>query len=96
MTTTDEATGPVSLPELIEFMRDKAIREGDNPEPLMRGTFAMYATPDGGVMMVASVPDGPMTGTHHHRINPSMIRAAAAFFGGGGPIGAIKGFFSGR
>ena len=87
---------PVDISTLIDRLAEAAKASPDNPEPLARGTFAMYPMKDGGVMFVTAVSDGPMAGTHHHRIPAGLIRGIAALAGGGGKMKAIKGMFTGR
>jgi hypothetical protein len=90
VTATDNPTGEIA--DLVEFMRAKAAANPDSPEPLMQGTFALYPTPDGGVMMVAAVPEGTMAGVHHYHMNPRLISGAAMLFGGN-KMGAVKSLF---
>jgi hypothetical protein len=93
MTALDAAAAdPADLGDLIEFMRTKAAEQGDNPAPLMQGTFALYPTPEGGVMMVAAVPAGPMEGIHHYHMPPALMRGISVLFGGN-KVGAVKSMF---
>lgn len=94
--TTAEEKPAVELHELVELMRAKAAENPDAPEALMQGTFALYPTPAGGVMMVAAIPEGPMQGVHHYHMNPSLMQGASILFGGGSKLTAVKGLFKRR
>jgi hypothetical protein len=91
MTAADVDPTPTDMVGLIDFLQAKAAQDGDTPTALMEGTFALYPTPDGGLMMVAAVPTGPMEGVHHYRMNPAIMKGMAMLFGG--KMGAIKGMF---
>jgi len=66
--------------------------EAGNPRPVAQGSFAIYPMPDSGLMMVMSIADGPMQGTHHYRMPPGMIRFATSLVGGG-KIKALRSMF---
>lgn len=77
--------------EFIADLREIAESSGDSPEPMAAGTFAMYATPDGGMMMVTSVAEGnPMAGVRRTKVPPGMIRAVTVLAGGGSIGSAIR------
>jgi hypothetical protein len=78
--------------EFIADLREIAEQGGaDNPEPMAAGTFCMYATPDGGMMMVTSVAEGhPMAGVRRTKVPPGMIRAITVLSGGGSIGSAIR------
>lgn len=86
----------VDMSKLLDELAAAAATAGPEPTPIAQGTFAMYPMPDGGLMFVTSVAEGPMAGTRHMRMPPSLIRAAGTFLGGGGKVAAIKGLFGGR
>lgn len=60
--------------------------------PLAQGTFALWTLPDGGLLFVANVTDGPHAGTHRQRIPPQILNSIKAL-AGGSKIGALKGLF---
>jgi hypothetical protein len=86
----------VSPGQFIQLMADAAAANPDQPTPLAAGTFVAYPMPDGGLMFVTNVMEGPFAGQQHHRIPPGMIRAAATLFGGGSKVDAIKGLIGRR
>ena len=94
--TTPDAPTHTDVAALIDELAAKAAAEADSPTPLAEGTFAMYAMPDGGIMMVAAATNGPMEGVHHYRIPPAMMKAVAALAGGGSKLSALKGLLPGR
>jgi hypothetical protein len=51
------------------------------PNPLMAGTFALYETPNGGVMLVTDVEG---RGVERREFPPALVKLA---MGGGGPMG---------
>jgi len=71
------------LGSFIEAAAAQAAADGDTPTPLVAGTFVMYPMPDGGVLAVTNVADGPMAGEKRIRIRPGMIRAVGLLSGGG-------------
>jgi hypothetical protein len=68
------------------------------PPLLAAGTFAMYPTPTGGIMMVCKVAEGPdhIIGEQRFQIPPAMIRTVGAVMGGGSKMGALKAMMGGR
>lgn len=92
MTTSDQEQDQVDVGALLKSLAEAAQASLGSPVPLATGTFAFYPMADGGLMVVTAVSEGPMAGTHHHRLAPGLIRAVAAITGTG-PMGAIKGLF---
>lgn len=93
MTTTPlDPTGAASLGEFLTLLKNAAnvTDEDGNPQPVAKGTFAMYAMPDGGIMFVSNIAEGPMTGTHHHRVPPGMVRMALSLADSGGAVVKLK------
>lgn len=85
---------PLDINALLTELAALGKANPDNPEPLIVGTFAMYPTPDGGLMAVTNVPEGTMSGIHHHHIPANLIRLGASLMGSGKKISALKGLFS--
>lgn len=57
------------------------------PVPMMAGTFALYATPDGGLMLVTDTPEH---GVVRRGVPGSMVKMATKLAeGGGGPMGSL-------
>lgn len=83
------------LNAILTEVADLAKQAGDNPEPMMQGSFAMYPMEDGGVMCVANVAEGPMAGTRHMRLSPNLIRAVQGLASGGG-LGMFKALMGGK
>ena len=86
----DQAPSAADLADLIEELASQARAQAGEPQPIAQGSFALYPMPDGGVMFVTNVPDGPMAGITYRRINPSLIRAIGVLAGGGGKMRALK------
>lgn len=53
------------------------------PEPMIAGTFALYQTPDGGMILVTDVKD---RGVEQKIIPPALVKMV---MGGGGPMGKL-------
>lgn len=66
------------------------------PEPVMRGTYALYATPDGGyhIAYVNTLGESPEE-THHHAIPGMVVKLARQASEGGGPFGMLSRFMGG-
>lgn len=101
--TTEPLTGSVETADgapvdFTDFMAELAQsaashNPADGPPPaIAAGTFALYPMPDGGLMFVTNIADGPMAGVKYTRINPGMIRAAIAL-AGGGKVDAVRSLF---
>lgn len=94
MTATPESEAPqqVDLTTVLEQLAEMGRNaDPDNPVPFLSGAFAFYATPDGAIMAVTTIPEpSEFAGTHHHRIAPGMIRAALALMSGGSPLSKAK------
>lgn len=88
----DDAQPQVELADMVERLRQAAAnRDADAPPtPLFAGTFAMYPTPEGGMVLVVDAVEGP-SGPGEYRLHarPGMVRALAAFMGGGGKLGGL-------
>lgn len=87
-----------SVTEVLDFITAAAARNAgsDEPEPLAAGTFVMYPMPDGGVMFVTSVDNGPLRGIKHTRIRPGMLRAVGVLTSGGSKMKALKALMGGN
>jgi hypothetical protein len=102
MTTTDQPPthepAADDLGSFVDFLRAAgAAMDPDNPQPLLQGAFAIYPTAEGGVVCVANIDgDGPMAGVRHIPIRPGMIRALAAFAGGGARMANARTIFGRR
>jgi hypothetical protein len=90
----DADTG--ELPDLSELVEE--FRDPDRPVPLMAGTFALYLSPDGSLMLVTQIPDGPwsadprtagVVGTKHTRVPAGVIRAMSAL-ASGSKLGVVR------
>lgn len=56
-------------------------------EPMLAGTFALYQTPDGGLMLVTETPE---QGVVRRAVPGSMVKMGMKLAeGGGGPMGAL-------
>lgn len=56
-------------------------------EPMLAGTFALYQTSDGGLMLVTETPQQGVT---RRAVPGAMVKLAMKMAeGGGGPMGAI-------
>lgn len=64
--------------------------ENAPPVPFMAGTFALYHTPDGGIMLVTETPD---QGVQKKLIPAAMVKMA---MGGGGMAGSMMRKMFGR
>jgi hypothetical protein len=72
---------PADMPELPAELVAQPV------EPMMAGTFALYATPDGGLMLVTETPEH---GVVRRGVPGSMVKMATKLAeGGGGPMGAL-------
>lgn len=90
---SDEPIGVGDFMELIAQLaavNAQAAEVGEAPRSMAAGTFALYPMPDGGLMFVSDIADGPLAGVKHTRIAPGMIRAAVALAGGGSKLAAVK------
>lgn len=89
--TTPATEEPAAIGDVLAHLASFANQTDDdgNPIPIAAGTFAFYATPEGGVMIVTDCPDGPFEGLHRHHLRPGMIRAIGGL-ASGGPLGALK------
>jgi hypothetical protein len=95
--TIDQSAPVAELPDdapegVADFLSDLAELAAANigqQRPVAAGTFALYPMPDGGLMFVVDVAEGPMKGIQRRRMPPAMIRAAA-LLAGGDRIGAVK------
>lgn len=77
---------------LIETIAEMAAAQGSNVQtPFAQGTFAMYAMPDGGIMVATYGDGGLMEGTKHTRISPFIIKGMLALTGAGGGIKGLLG-----
>lgn len=95
MTVTDTPapdvdSSPVDIGSLLnEFSR--VARESDSPVLLAAGTFAIYPMPDGGMMLVMKVDEGPMAADEPHRARvPAALLRAMGALAGGSKTGALK------
>lgn len=79
-------TEPITadMPELPAELADA----GHQPiEPILAGTFALYQTPDGGLMLVT---DTAAHGVVRRGVPGAMVKMATKMAeGGGGPMGAL-------
>lgn len=60
------------------------------PAPLAQGTFALYATPEGALVLVTDIPD---RGVERNVLPAAMVKAAMTMIGGGGKLSAIGSLF---
>lgn len=61
------------------------------PEPMMAGTFALYETPQGGIVLVTDVAG---RGVERREFPPALVKMA---MGGGGFMGSkLRGMFGGQ
>lgn len=78
---------------------DDALRAAlapDPPKPMLAGTFALYETPRGGLVLVTETPEH---GVVRRELSPAVVRAGLVLAGGGkmpkgGPAGLIRGLIS--
>lgn len=91
--------GPMSDPaEILAELADQAAREGDQPSPFAMGTFAFYATPDGGVVTVFDLDKQSRIGApgvQRVRIPRGIIRATTVLMSGGSRIDAFRALMGG-
>jgi hypothetical protein len=65
--------------------------ETTTPIPLMAGTFALYETPHGGIVLVTDVAG---RGVERREFPPALVKMAT---GGGGFMGSkLRGMFGGQ
>lgn len=83
---------PARLITQLQILASENVANG-TPTPFAHGTFAIYPTPKGGIMLVLDSPQAG--GVSRTEVPAGMIRALAAF-GGGGKFGAIKALFGKR
>jgi hypothetical protein len=86
----DDDLAIVDVGEMIATMAELARAQGDSPEPLAAGTFALYPMVDGGMMFVTDVREGVMAGVKRQRIPPGLMRAMSVLMSGGSRRGALK------
>lgn len=95
MTDTQEApaASPADLAQMLEGLAAIA-RASDEPVTLAAGTFAVYPTPDGALMLVMQVDEGPMASPEPQRARvPANLIKAMAALAGGSKSGAVKALF---
>lgn len=76
--------------ELVEQLAQLAAEQTGQPEPIAAGSFVLYPMPDGGMMFVTSVENGPLAGIKHSRISPPLIRAMGVLVSGGSKVQALR------
>lgn len=80
---------------IVDRLAATAAAQGDQPQPVMAGTFALYPTPDGGAVIVLTreTADGPET--HRQRVKPGWLRAIEAAANGGGKAAVLRALIGG-
>lgn len=64
------------------------------PEPVMKGVFSLYETPDGGYHIAYTNERGENPEeTHHHQIPGMVVKLAKQASEGGGPFGLMGKMF---
>lgn len=90
----EDSQGGPGLAEIARQVQAQVATDPDaEPTPFMAGTFAMYGTPQGGIVVVMDLPDGTPVGrpgVSRTYMPPAIVRVLDVISSGGSKMEILK------